>query len=75
VQRVYEYGVGHQAGDADQKVLEVAGQKFATNGHRFADLVRSIAVSPEFRTVAKPEPLTRTKVAVLGNPHSSEARR
>jgi hypothetical protein len=75
VQRVYEYGVGHQAGDADQKVLETAGQKFAGNGHRFADLVRSIVVSPEFRTVAKPEPLTRTKVAALSNPHSSETRR
>jgi hypothetical protein len=67
VQRVFEYGVGRQAGEGDTQWLEAAVAAFAGNGYRFPDLMRSIATNPAFRRVATPEPVARhSKVASAG---------
>jgi hypothetical protein len=76
VQRAIEYSVGREIGTGDEKWLEYANQRFAANGYRFPDLMRSIATSAAFRTVAKPAPIPAPgKVATLISPHSALARR
>jgi hypothetical protein len=64
VQRVFEYGVGRPAGEADNQWIEDAVAGFGAAGYRFPDLMRSIATSPGFRLVAKPDPIVQpAKVA------------
>lgn len=52
VQRVYEYGVGREAGAGDAKWLEFTAERFAADKYRLPALMRFIATSDAFRAVA-----------------------
>lgn len=50
--RVVAYGTGHDPGPGDRAWLAWITRKFASNGYRLPDLLRSIAESDAFRRVA-----------------------
>lgn len=52
VQRAYEYGVGRQPTESEAEWLQYAGDRFAADGYAFPALMRRIAVSRAFRSVA-----------------------
>lgn len=56
VQRVYEYGVGRQTGEAEAAWLSWANDRFAANRYGFPALMRVIATSNAFRTVSADRP-------------------
>jgi hypothetical protein len=75
-QRAIEYSVGRQVGDGEAKWLEATAKSFAASGYRFPELMRGIAVSAAFRTVAKPDPVAAPgKVAASDSPHQFAKRR
>lgn len=51
-QRVYEYGVGRKPTSSEEKWLESVNQRFGQDGYRFPALLRQIATSATFQTVA-----------------------
>jgi hypothetical protein len=54
VQRIFEYGAGRPVVEADAKWLDTTNQAFATDGYRFAGLLRRIATSSAFARVEIP---------------------
>ncbi|MDG2005514.1 MAG: DUF1588 domain-containing protein, partial [Novosphingobium sp.] len=55
VQRAYEYGTGHAARFSDEDWMMHTVGAFANEGYRFPALMRMIALSEAFRTIAVPE--------------------
>jgi Protein of unknown function (DUF1592)/Protein of unknown function (DUF1588)/Protein of unknown function (DUF1585)/Protein of unknown function (DUF1595)/Protein of unknown function (DUF1587) len=53
--RAYEYGVGRAAGAGEREWLAYLSQRFAKDGYRVPELMRTIATSKAFQTVS---PLT-----------------
>jgi hypothetical protein len=51
VQRVYEYGVGREAGGTDSAWLEQAIERFGADGYQLPTLMRMIATSPALAAV------------------------
>jgi hypothetical protein len=51
--RVYSYGTGASA-ESDKQAVGYFTQKFAASGYRFRTLLREVALSPAFYTVAVP---------------------
>jgi len=51
VKRVYSYGTGGPAAPADKPVLAWLGERFAEDGYRLPDLLRTIATSQPFLVV------------------------
>ena len=56
VKRVYAYGTGSPTVPADRPVLQALDKRFAENGYRLRDLVRTIVLSHSFTTVETPAP-------------------
>jgi hypothetical protein len=52
VNRVYSYGSGSPAGTADRPLLQYLNTRFAEEGYRMPDLMRTIAVGDSFSRVA-----------------------
>jgi len=63
VQRTFEYGVGRAATPSEQAWLEYAAERFAGDKYQVPALMRRIATSAAFRSVA-PEPAPAAKVRV-----------
>lgn len=56
-QRAFEYGVGRPLTTTEQKWLEYAVERFAADRYQIPALMRRIATSPAFRSVAAEAPL------------------
>lgn len=64
VQRTFEYGVGRPATPSEQAWLEYAAERFAGDKYQVPALMRRIATSPAFRSVAaEPAPAGKVRVA------------
>ncbi len=55
-QRVFEYGVGHKLNASEEGWLTYAHQRFADQGYRIPALMRVVALSKAFRSVAPAGP-------------------
>lgn len=64
-QRVFEYGTGRALAPADERWLEYSVSRFAADKYQLPAMMRRIALSPAFRTLAAAEPLPRGKVAAV----------
>jgi hypothetical protein len=62
VQRTFEYGVGRKATAGEEKWLETTAEAFAKDKYRLPSLLRRIALSRAFRTVAADPRLVPTAV-------------
>ncbi|MEJ5979278.1 DUF1592 domain-containing protein [Novosphingobium sp. PS1R-30] len=62
VQRAFEYGVGRTLNTSQEKWLEHAVTRFAADRYQFPMLLRRIATSPSFASVAADAPLAPNKV-------------
>jgi hypothetical protein len=75
VKRVYSYGTGGPSAATDKPVLAWLGERFAEDGYRLPDLLRTLALSQPFAVVtdagAMPQAVTATRSAV--SPHESNA--
>ncbi|HEY4369058.1 MAG TPA: DUF1588 domain-containing protein [Steroidobacteraceae bacterium] len=56
VQRVYSYGSGGAVGKEDKKTLDYFNARFAEEGYRVPDLMRTIALSNAFSEIVEPKP-------------------
>jgi hypothetical protein len=74
VQRAFEYGVGRPIADSEQRWLDYVSQSFVAQGYRFPELMRTVATSAAFRTIAR-QPATPAKVAAWSPHHPSLERR
>jgi hypothetical protein len=63
VQRTFEYGVGRTVTPSEQAWLDYASERFAGDKYQVPALMRRIATSPAFRSVA-PEPAAPANVRV-----------
>jgi hypothetical protein len=54
VKRLYGYGVGASMSEADKPQLTYLNKRFEASGYRVPDLLRAIALSPAFGSVAEP---------------------
>jgi len=54
VKRIYSYGIGGPTTRDDAPVLAYLDQRFAENGYRLRDLLRTIALAPTFSEVVPP---------------------
>jgi hypothetical protein len=63
VERTFEYGVGRPATKSEQAWLDYASQRFAGDRYQFPALMRRIATSPAFSSVASEQPPPPVKVA------------
>lgn len=61
VQRAFEYGVGRSMTPSEEKWLEFAAERFAAAKYEFPSLMRRIAISPAFRSIAPLAPLQAKK--------------
>ncbi|MBW8785581.1 MAG: DUF1592 domain-containing protein [Novosphingobium sp.] len=64
-QRAYEYGVGRPLTGTEEKWLEYTTARFAADKYQFPALMRRIAVSAAFRSVAPAAPLTSAKLVAV----------
>lgn len=64
VQRTFEYGVGRPVTPSEQAWLEYATERFAGDQHQVPALMRRIATSPAFRSVAAEGDRERPPAAV-----------
>jgi hypothetical protein len=55
VKRLYAYATGRVVGNDEKELLKYYEQRFAADGYRIPDLLRSIAESDAFLTVSNPE--------------------
>lgn len=62
VRRAYAYGVGGEITRGDRPILEYLNARFASQGYRLPDLLRSIALSNAFSEISEP-PVSATKAA------------
>ncbi|WP_296305581.1 DUF1592 domain-containing protein [Pseudomonas sp.] len=62
VQRAFEYGVGRAVNPSQEKWLEHAIDRFASDSYQFPALLRRIATSRSFASVAAEAPLAPSKV-------------
>jgi hypothetical protein len=67
VKRVYSYGVGGAAKTDDKTVLPHFRKSFADSGYRVPELMKSIALSAPFSTIAAP-PVAQTAATRTGEP-------
>ncbi|MGE0282966.1 MAG: DUF1592 domain-containing protein [Rhodospirillaceae bacterium] len=56
VDRLAGYALGRAAGAGDRAWVTQLKQDFAKDGHKIPELIRQIALSPEFYSVSLPEP-------------------
>lgn len=63
VQRTFEYGVGRPVTPSEQAWLEYAAERFAGDKYQVPALMRRIATSPAFRSVASEAPPADVRVA------------
>lgn len=63
VERTFEYGVGRSMTSSEQAWVDYAAQRFAGDKYEFPALVRRIATSEAFRSVAADQPSAPVKVA------------
>jgi hypothetical protein len=69
VQRVYAYGSGGPVGKEDKKTLDYFNARFAEEGYRVPDLMRTIALSNAFSEIVEPKPpAPAVKTASLSSP-------
>lgn len=61
-QRAFEYGAGRALAPTEKKWLEYSVERFAADKYQLPAMMRRIALSPAFRTVAPAEPLAPAKV-------------
>ena len=54
VKRVYGWATGGRTQPADKPMLEWLGERFAADGYRLAELLRTVALSDAFVTVREP---------------------
>lgn len=64
-QRAFEYGVGRPLTSSEQKWLEYAVDRFAADRYQLPALMRRIATSPAFRSVAPDAPLQPSKTVAV----------
>jgi hypothetical protein len=66
VKRVYAYGTGGpvKTNDNDKTVLKYLDARFADEGYRLPDLLRTITLSSAFSEIAEPAAAAPTKAAV-----------
>jgi hypothetical protein len=56
VRRVFAYGTGGPIGRDDGNVVTYLDKRFAEEGYRLPDLLRTVALSPMFSEIAPPAP-------------------
>ena len=72
VNRMFSYAVGREIGRKDRELIAFLGQRFAQDGYRVPDLMRTIAASDAFMRVAPaPSPQPRQATA---SPAASDGR-
>jgi hypothetical protein len=64
-QRAFEYGVGRPLTPSEEKWLGYAVDRFAADQYRLPALMRRIALSPAFASVAASPPLQPDKVVAV----------
>lgn len=64
-QRAFEYGVGRPLTASEQKWLEYSVDRFAADRYQLPSLMRRIAMSPAFRSVAPEAPLQPAKTVAV----------
>jgi len=64
-QRAFEYGVGRPLTSSEQKWLEYSVERFAADRYQLPALMRRIAISPAFRSVAPEAPLQPGKTVAV----------
>jgi hypothetical protein len=64
-QRAFEYGVGRLMSPSEEKWLEYAANRFAADKYQLPALMRLVATSPAFRSVAPDAPLQPNKVVAV----------
>ena len=62
--RAYEYGVGRPVTTGEREWMTYLRERFAKNGYTFASLMKTIATSNAFRSVA---PSEHSKTVVASN--------
>jgi hypothetical protein len=69
ISRMYSYGVGREPAKEERPLLKYFGERFANQGYRVPDLMKTIALSNAFRAAAAPEPAAApAKTALLSTP-------
>ena len=69
VRRIYSYGTGGTVGRDDEPMLTYLNQRFAGEGYRLLDLLRTITLSPAFSEGVPPAPApVQTTASVQQNP-------
>ncbi len=63
VKRVYAYGTGSPTTPADRDTLAYFDKKFAADGYRLRDLLRSVVMSSSFTTISEPKAPAPAKTA------------
>jgi hypothetical protein len=72
VQRVYSYGSGGAVRPEDKKTLDYFKARFAEEGYRVPDLLRTIALSNAFSEIVEPKSdAPAVKTASLSPDHTT----
>ena len=73
VKRVYGWATGGATQPSDKPMLDWLGERFAADGYRLPDLLRTIALSSAFATVTRVAPEQRQAAAPAAHPAPDRA--